>query len=97
MGLQEGFTKNCCFLCLWNSCATARHYETKQFQTRNLYATGMKDNQHNHLINPDKVLILQLHIKLELTKSFRNAIAKHRLNGFKFLCKKFPKQSQAKL
>ena len=38
-----------------------------------------------------------LHIKLGLIKNFVKAMAKHRLNGFEFLCKKFPKLSQAKL
>ena len=29
IGLQDGFTKHPCFLCYWDSRATARHYETK--------------------------------------------------------------------
>ena len=38
-----------------------------------------------------------LHIMLRLMKNFVKAMAKHCLNGFEFLCKKFPKVSQAKL
>lgn len=26
MRMQSGFTKYCCFICLWHSCATAKHY-----------------------------------------------------------------------
>ena len=36
-GLQGGFTKHYCFLCLWDSCGTAQHYETKEWLTRNSY------------------------------------------------------------
>ena len=38
-----------------------------------------------------------LHIKLGLMKNFVKAMGKHRSNGFEFLCKNFPKLSQAKL
>ena len=57
----------------------------------------MKNIQHIPLVNPDKVLMPSLHIKLGLMKNFVKAIAKHCLNGFEFLWKKFPKLSQGKL
>ena len=53
----------------------------------------MKNIQHNPLVNPDKVLVPPLHIKLGLMKNSVNAMAKHHLNGFEFLCKQFPKLS----
>ena len=62
-----------------------------------LYVPGIKNIQHIPLINLDKVLMLLLRIKLGLMKNFMKAIAKHHLNGFEFLCKKFSKLSQAKL
>ena len=93
MGLQGRFTKQCCFLCLWDSCATV-NYETKEWPTRNSYVPGMKNIQHIPLVNLDKVL---MHIKLELMKNFVKAMAKHHLNDFEFLCKKFSQLSQAKL
>ena len=97
IGLQEGFTKHCCFLCLWNIRATAQHYETKEWPTKNLYAPGVKNIQHILLVNPDKVLMLPLHIKLRLMKNLVKVMAKQNSNGFEFLCKKFPKFIQAKL
>ena len=84
-GLQGDFTKHCCFLCLWDSRATAHHYETKEWPTRNLYAPGVKNIQHTALVNPDKVLMLPLHIKLGLMKNFVKAMAKQNSNGFRFL------------
>ena len=38
-----------------------------------------------------------LHIKLELMKNFVKAMAKHRLNGFEFLSKKFPKLKRSQV
>ena len=97
MGLQGDFTKHCCFLCLWDSRATAHHYETKEWPTRNSYAPEVKNIPHTPLVNPEKVLMRPLHIKLGLMKNFVKAMAEQNSNGFKFLCKKFPKLSQAKL
>ena len=82
---------------MWGSRATAHHYETKEWPTRNSYAPGVKNIQHTPLVNPEKVLLPPLHIKLGLMKNFVKAMAKQNSNGFKFLCKKFPKLSQAKL
>ena len=90
MGLQGGFTKHCCFLCLWDSRATAQHYETKEWPKRNSFAPGVKNIQHIPLVNPDKVLMPPLHIKLGLMKNFVKAMAKQNSNDLKFLCKSFP-------
>ena len=75
MELQGGFTKHCCFLCLWDSRATAQHYETK-WAKKNSHAPGVKNIQHIPLVNPDKVLMPPLHIKLRLMKNFVKAMAK---------------------
>ena len=37
MGLRGGFTKHCCFLCLWDSRATAEHYLRKDWPARVTY------------------------------------------------------------
>ena len=76
MGLQGGFTKHCCFLCLSNSRAPVHHHKTKEWLTRNSYAPGVKNIQHTPLVNPDKVLMPPLHIKLRLMKNFVKAMAK---------------------
>ena len=59
--------------------------------------TWRKNIQHNPLVDPDKVLMPPLHIKLGLMKNFVKAMAKQKSSGFEFRCKKFPKLSQAKL
>ena len=49
------------------------------------------------LVDPQKILLPPLHIKLGLMKNFVKAMGKSNSNGFAFLCKKFPSISQAKL
>ena len=53
MGLRGAFTKYCRFLCLWDSRATAQHYETKEWPTKNSYAPLVKYIQHISLVNSD--------------------------------------------
>ena len=41
MGMQGGFTKYCCFLCLWNSLATKEHNIRRDWSARKSYLTGV--------------------------------------------------------
>ena len=59
---------------MWDSRATAQHYETAEWPKRNSYAPGVKNIQHIPLVNPDKVLMAPLHIKLGLMKNFVKAL-----------------------
>src|SRR5206468_648291 len=43
LGMQSGFIKHCCFLCMWNSRDDKRHYDRKQWPARVEYVPG-KDN-----------------------------------------------------
>ena len=94
---MECFTKHCCFLCFWDSRATAQHYGTKEWPTRNSYVPGMKNIQHVLLVTSDKIVMPPLNIKLGLIKNFMKAMAKHCSNNCGFFCKNFPKLSQANL
>jgi len=40
MGMQGGFTKYCCFLCLWDSRATGDHYNVHDWPLRNTHEPG---------------------------------------------------------
>ncbi|GFG39905.1 hypothetical protein Cfor_09074 [Coptotermes formosanus] len=40
MGMQGGFTKFCCFLCLWDSRSTAEHYIKRDWEPRKTYEPG---------------------------------------------------------
>ena len=52
---------------------------------------NLKNIQQIPLVNPDKVLMPPLYIKLGLMKNFVIAMAKNSSNGFEFPCKKFPR------
>ena len=71
MGMQAGFTKYCCFLCLWDSRAVSQHYKQKD-----TFAPGEHSLKENPLVDMNKVLLPPLHIKLGLMKNFLKALHK---------------------
>ena len=96
MGMQVGFTKYCCFLCLWDSQAVSQHYQQKDWGSRSTFVPGEHSLKENPLGDMNKVLLLPLHIKLGLMKNFVKASHK---NGaaFQDLSTVFPGLSVAKL
>ena len=48
-GMQSGFTKYCCFLCLWDSRATQQHYQKKEWPRRERYVPGESSVIHQPL------------------------------------------------
>jgi hypothetical protein len=97
MGLQGGFTKYCCFMCLWDSRATDEHYIRCDWEPRNSYQPGKSSIQFPPLVDPHKIFMPPLHIKLGLMKNFVKAMAKTNSAGFQYLAQKFPKISAGKL
>ena len=57
MGMQGGFTKHCCFLCPWDSRATAEHYVTKDWPARATYIPGNANIKKVPLVNPKDVIL----------------------------------------
>ena len=51
MGMQGGFTKHCCFLCLWNSLATKEHYIRRDWPVRKSYLTGVVNIENAPLVD----------------------------------------------
>uniref|UniRef100_UPI00358FBB52 uncharacterized protein n=1 Tax=Myxine glutinosa TaxID=7769 RepID=UPI00358FBB52 len=96
LGLQGGYTKYPCFLCLWDSRADKQHYVQRNWPER----SGLEPGSHNvvshALVNPQKILLPPLHIKLGLMKNFVKALNKEG-RAFAFLNNKFPRVSEAKL
>ena len=62
MGLQGGFTKHCCFLCLWDSRADDDHYVTREWPSRTTYEPGTGSVKFDPLVNAGDVLLPPLHI-----------------------------------
>lgn len=96
LGLQGGFTKYCCFLCLWDSRAVQSHYNVKQWQQRDSFVPGKYNVKFEALVDPKLVILPPLHIKLGLIKQFVKALDKDG-ECFKYLKNKFPKLSDAKI
>ena len=96
LGLQLGYTKYMYFLCLWDSRADKHHYSTTEWPSRTTFNPGKFDVQHIPIVEPSKVFLPPLHIKLGLFKNFVKAMD---IEGeeFKYICKKFPYKSEAKL
>lgn len=96
LGLQGGYTKYSCFLCLWDSRARHEHYIRKTWPPRESFVPGSANVLHNNLVQPNKIYLPPLHIKLGLMKNFVKALDKSG-STFQYLCQKFPAISDAKL
>lgn len=96
VGLQGGFTKYCCFLCMWDSRATESHYLIKDWPERTEFVCGKSNVKYPPLIDPKDVILPPLHIKLGLMKNFVKAMDKTG-EGFLYLRSIFSKLSEAKL
>ena len=96
MGMQRGFTKYPCYLCVWDSRDTKAHYQKQVWPKREEFVVGEKNVKNIPLINPKKVLLPPLHIKLGLIKQFVKALDKDGA-AFKYLQNLFPKLSEAKV
>ena len=77
MGMQAGFTKYCCFLCLCDSQAVSQHYKQKDRGSRSTFVPGEHSLKENPLVDMNKVLLPPLHIKLGLMKIFVKALHKN--------------------
>ncbi|KAI6648233.1 hypothetical protein LOD99_12042 [Oopsacas minuta] len=69
LGMQPGYTKYCCFLCEWDSRARQSHYIVKEWPLRHQLTAGTKSVSCQSLVNPEKILLPPLHIKLGLMKT----------------------------
>ncbi|KAL6487813.1 hypothetical protein MHYP_G00044390 [Metynnis hypsauchen] len=96
MGLQGGFTKYPCFICLWDSRDTKAHYHRRDWPQRTEFTVGKNNVKWEPLVDPRKVLMPPLHIKLGLIKQFVRALDKES-RAFNYLQDLFPKLSEAKI
>ena len=96
LGLQGGYTKYSCFLCEWDSRARESHYVKKVWPQRKSFEPGIQNVHYPPLVDPQKILLPPLHIKLGLMKNVVKALDKEK-PGFKYLYEKFPILSEAKI
>jgi hypothetical protein len=97
LGLQLGYTKYMCFMCLWNSRDDANHYRQKQWPDRDESVPGRYNVKHRPLVDCQKVYLPPLHIKLGLMKNFVKALSK-KGEAFQYIQSKFGSvKSEAKI
>lgn len=96
LGLQGGFTKYSCFLCLWDSRATDQHYTQKTWPQREHLIPGKHNVIHEALVPREKILLPPLHIKLGLVKQFVKALEPISI-AYLHIRKMFPHLSDAKV
>jgi hypothetical protein len=96
LGLQQGYTKFCCFLCMWDSRARNLHYQKKDWPLRGSPQPGAKNVVHMPLVESNKIVLPPLHIKLGLMKNFVKAMDRDG-PAFRYLSEKFHTLSEAKI
>src|SRR6218665_3992194 len=94
MGLEGGFPKCPCFLCIWDSRDTKAHYHRKDWPQWTEFSVGKSNVKWEHLIEPHKVLMPPLLIKLGLIKQFVTALDKSQqlLSTSKIVFQSCPRQ-----
>jgi len=74
LGLQQGFTKYCCFICEWDSRARSLHYSRKDWPVRKSLEPGIMNVESQPLMEPSKILLPSMHLKLGLRRIFVKAM-----------------------
>ena len=95
-GMQGGYVKYTCFICLWDSCAKHEHFIRNEWPARGNVSLGVHNIQYEPLVQSDKVIIPPLHIKLGLFKNFVKALRSNS-EPMKIIKETFPKLSLAKV
>ena len=70
VSVKMGYTKHMCFLCLWDSRDDANHYTKTYWPPREQSVVGRFNVKHAPLINPQKVYLPPLQIKLGTYEEF---------------------------
>ena len=58
IGLQGGFTKFPCYICLWDIRDTAEHYHKRNWSQRTEFSVGKNTVKWEPLMNPQKYCFL---------------------------------------
>ena len=95
-GMQGGYTKFPCFLCLWDSRDREHHYNKDEWPLRNTRAPGEKNIKYEPLVPAQKIVLPPLHVKLGIFKNFVKSLKKDG-EPVKILTEIFPRLSKAKL
>lgn len=96
MGLQSGYTKFNCFLCLYDSRNYTQHWETSHWPPRTDYTPGQFNVKSQPIVQRERIILPPLHIKLGLMSAFVKALGKES-PALDYLQEMFPKLSKMKI
>ena len=74
LGLQQGLTKYCCFIFEWDRGARSLHYSRIYWPARKSLEPGITNVENQPLVEPSKILLPSMHLKLGLMKNFVKAV-----------------------
>jgi len=74
LGIQQGLTKYCCFICEWDSRARSLHYSREDWLARKSLEPGNMNVENQPLVEPNKILLPSMHLRLGLMKNFVKAV-----------------------
>jgi hypothetical protein len=77
LGQQAGYTRFPCFMCEWDSRTRSQHWEQKHWTPRTSLELGSKNILRISLVDPKKILLPPLRIKLGIMKQFVKSFAKN--------------------
>jgi len=63
------FIKYTCFICEWDSRARSLHYSRKDWSARKSLEPGIINVENQPLVEPSKILLPSMHLKLGLMKN----------------------------
>ena len=96
LGLQQEFTKSCCFICEWDSRARSLNYSRKDWPARIALEPIIMNMENQPLVGLSKILLPSMHLNLGLMKNFVKSMNQEKA-AFTYLREKFPRLSKAKL
>jgi hypothetical protein len=94
-GLQQEFTKYLCFICEWDSRARSLNFLKTDWPARKSLEQGIMNVHNQPLVEPSKILLPSMHLKLGLMENFVNAINQGAA-AFTYLREKFSRLNEAK-
>lgn len=91
-GMQTGYTKNMCFMCMWDTRYKGDQYQKRDWELREQHLLRHGNVIEEPLVPIDKILLPPLHIKLGIVKNFICIF-----NAFAELSRIFPGLSTMKI
>jgi len=97
LGLEQEFTKYCCFICEWDSRARFVHYSTKDWPARKFLEPGIMNVENQPIVELSEILLPSMHLKIGLTTKNSVKSMNQEEAAFSYLREKCPGLNEAKL